>query len=399
LQYTLFHCFVVFGFIIAVFCAVFVLAMDSVLFPVRNKQRMPKSLILFTLLSSSVLAQQFMPGSNLVLMTLPPGARGLALAGASTAANIDASAIYYNPAGLTSIETSSLNIDGLAFPWPKAEFFGNIKTPFFNLSGAYNIPDAGALGVSYAYHKFEAKDAFGGNFSSSEYLVTLGFARQLSESFSGGVAAKFGRVSMRMEAGYLSDIDASAGLFALDLGLLFHDATCQPILGTSMSSSGLNLGLTLKEIGPKYSFFDGQDEAIPTNMRLGLSYDWLAVESVSSTVTVDLVKYLNDGNVPDKTYSWFSAFINGWTDQSFADELRHVSYSAGLEIRYRNVVSFRFGRGRDFTPAINTWSVGIGGRYSGFGLDAVYITKKYLYVGALRDDTSNGVRFTLSYER
>jgi hypothetical protein len=365
----------------------------------RSKQRMPKTLILCAFLSSSVLAQQFMPGSNLVLMSLPPGARGLALAGASTAASIDASAIYYNPAGLTSTKTLSFSADGIAFPFPMAEFFRNVNTPFYNLSGAYNIPEAGVLAVSYAYHRFETEEAFGGNFTKSEYLVSAAFSRQLSERFSGGAAAKLGRLSMGTAGSGLFDFTASAGLFALDLGFLFRDATCQPILGTSMKSTGLSLGLALKEIGPKYSFFDGQDEAIPTNMRFGLSYDWLAVENVSSMVTVDLVKYLNDGYVPDKTYSWFSPLINGWTDQSFADEMRHISYSAGLEIGYRDVVFFRLGRGRDFTPAINTWAVGIGGKYLGLGLDAVYISKKYLYAGALRDNTSDGVRFTLSYQR
>jgi len=360
---------------------------------------MRKSILLFILFASSLHAQQIMPGSNLVLMTLPPSARGLGLAGASTAASTDASAIYYNPAFLTSIKTLSVNADGLAFPWPEGQFFGNVKTPFYGVSGAYSIPDVGVLGVSYAYHKFETEDILGGDFTRSEYLVTTAFARRLSEDFSGGVAAKLGRISMKMAGRYLSDIDVSAGLFALDLGFLFQSPDCSPLFGTSVPLRGLNLGLALKEIGPKYSFFDGQDEAIPTNTRLGLSYDWLALENVSSTVAVGLVKYLNDANGSEKTYSWFSALIEGWTDQSFADELRRISYSTGLEVGYRDMVFFRLGRSRDFTPAINTWSVGIGARYWGFGLDAVYISKKYLYAGALRDDTSSGVRFTLSYQR
>ncbi len=340
-----------------------------------------------------------MPASNLVLMTLPPGARGLGLAGASTAVSIDASAIYYNPAGLASLKSTSLTADGLAFPWPDAEFFGNIKRPFYSFSGAYSIPDVGALGVSYAYHKLDTDDIFGDKFIKSEYLVTGAFARQLSQNIAGGVALKFGRISMKTEGRYLSDIDVSAQLFALDLGFLLRSRACQPIFGTSADSHGLNLGLTVKEIGPKYSFFNGQDEAIPTNMRVGISYDWLALESLSSIIALDLVKYLNDANGLDKTYSWFSPLINGWTDQSFADELRHISYLMGLQVGYEDMIYFRLGRGRDFTPAINTWTAGIGAKYSGFGVDVVYITKEYLYAGALKDNSSNRVRFTLSYER
>jgi hypothetical protein len=372
----------------------------------------PKPIIISVLafvFTSMTNAQQFMPSSNLVLMTLPPGAREMGLAGASTAGAGNAFSIYYNPAGLTSIKTFSAGADGIDFPWPNGLFYGNVSSPFYSFYSAYNISGLFTAGVSFTRSKYSGQYFYGPNVSNREYLAGFAVARDFSELFSAGIGVKFGRNSIDVVSYDYSperSYSYSATLFSLDLGLLLRQIVSDPLFGTPSNGSGLNLGLVFKDIGPTYEYFSGQGEPLPSNMRIGVSYGWLNDGDFSSTFVLDLVKYLNDQGLLShdgvrNTYAWFNAIFKGWTDQSPGDELRHISYLTGLEVSYKKMIFFRVGRGRDFTPYISTWSVGIGGRYLGIGADVAFVSKKYIYLDprAYKDTSDSGLRFTASYER
>jgi len=371
----------------------------------------PKPLIISLLafiITSTTTAQQFVPfSSNLQLPTLPPGAREMGLGGVGTAGTGNSFSVYYNPADL-SLRNFSVGVDGINFPWLRTLPYAKVSYQFYGVYGAYKIPNLFALGAFFAQHSFSITYNSIPDYSNPEYLAGIALARDFSSVLSGGITIKFGKNTIKYAAPPYrpeATLERSASLFALDVGLLFRQVTPAPLLGSLSNSTGLNVGAVFKEIGPKYTYFSGtgQDNPLPSNMRFGVSYGWLNQDDLSSTLVLDFVKYLNDQTFrgPDKTYAWFNAIFRGWTDQSLSDELRHISYLTGVEVGYREVVFLRLGRGRDFTPAINTWSVGIGGKYFGLGADVAFVSKKYIYLDprAYNDTSDSGLRFTLSYQR
>jgi hypothetical protein len=342
-------------------------------------------------------AQQYMPTSNLVLPSLPPGARGIALAGAGGTASADAFAVYYNPANLLTEESFSVAGDGVSFPAPKSDITA-WSYSFYGAYGSYALPQV-TFGASLAVRKADLGNFLGNDFSETEFLATVAVARKFSQSLHAGIALKIGNASIEIPSPESDGriLSCSAGLFAIDFGLLLHQILRDPVIGSSSATSGLHVGIVFKEIGPTYEYFPGQGDPLPSNMRLGISYGWLNAGDVSATVLLDLVKYLNDRD----RYTWFNAIFSGLTDQSISDELRHLSYLAGLEVGYGEMLFVRVGWGRDFTPAINTWTAGIGARDRGVGVDLAYVSKMYLYAaqGFLVKDTNDGLRFTLSYAK
>jgi hypothetical protein len=190
-------------------------------------------------------AQQFMPWSNLVLMTLPPGAREMGLAGASTAGAGNAFSIYYNPAGLTSIKTFSAGADGIDFPWPNGLFYGNVSSPFYSFYSAYNISGLFTAGASFTRSKYSGQYLYGPNLSNREYLSGFAVARDFSELFSAGIGIKFGRNSIdvvRYDYPPQPSYSYSATLFSLDFGLLLRQIVSDPLFGTPSNGRMGSLG-------------------------------------------------------------------------------------------------------------------------------------------------------------
>jgi len=200
-----------------------------------------KRLILFLyMLASSAAADE-----GAAFLKIGVGAQAAATGGAQTALVRDASAVYWNPAGLAARR-------GGEFAAHHAELFSDTRYDFMALSRATRI---GTLGFGLGYLSqgaIEGRDenrAPTGNFKASDMVAGVALGRSLTPGLRIGAGVKF--IQSRIA-------DAQAQTVAADLGVVL-----QP------RSSGFSLGLAVLNVGPGMRFLE-QRSSLPLTFAAGV---------------------------------------------------------------------------------------------------------------------------------
>jgi hypothetical protein len=173
------------------------------------------------------------------------GARAAGMGGAYTAVSEDAVAAYWNPSGLTSLESGQVALGH--FSW-----FQDITVEQASL--AFPLTDAAAAAVSISYVNYgtiEGYDAGGaatGELSAYDWVGGLSLAYRLGDRFSIGLTGKY--VNQRLA-------DVSAAAFAADFGLRYR------IGAFALATSVRNVGSQMK--------FDQVAEDLPASLHLGIA--------------------------------------------------------------------------------------------------------------------------------
>lgn len=192
------------------------------------------------------------------------GTSGNAMGDAFTSIANDASALYWNPAGLSNIKGGEVMF---AYqPW-----IANINTTFS--TAAFNIGNMGTVaigivGVDYGdmdVTTMEMQSGTGETFSASDIAVSLAFSRRLATWFSFGAAAKF--VSSTIW-------HSSASAIAMDMGVLINTGFFSP---TDNVEDGLNIGMSVSNYGTRMKY-DGMDLLQPIDPTPNQSGDYKDVE-------------------------------------------------------------------------------------------------------------------------
>lgn len=249
------------------------------------------SFVLFLFLTLTISAQ-----STYEFLKLDTSPRAAALAGSFVANNDDPNVIFYNPAGIYSLENKPASFSYVSH-------FLDINSA--SLSYSQEVADLGrfAAGIQYInFGNFTEADQFGnktGEFGAGDMAFLIGYANQLDENFNYGANIKFIYSSIASQS--------STGI-AVDLGLqyLFPDD------GWTIGFSALNLGSQLS------SYFD-KTETLPVDVRIGFT------------------KKL--AYVPFKFYGSFNR-INEKQDKILD---RFSQFTFGGEFRFSKAVQFRFG--------------------------------------------------------
>jgi hypothetical protein len=280
------------------------------------------------------------------------GARALGMGGAFVSIADDASAAYWNPAGLVQLQSRE------AMGMHASQFGGvvghDVLTFAAPLGKDSRRPSAlgitlirlGVDDIKVTKNALIGEDANGNpiladslveNKSAYDLAVLLSYARSLGDRWSGGVNVKLIRQSLVGEG-------ASFGMGA-DVGLRF-----QP-------SPGFALGLRLADITTTRLYWDtGRREAVAPSIALG-AHTRRAIPGLAGTLILGMTTAYSFEGATEKPD--FLAFTVGDVP---------VTFSPGAEYWYNNTVALRVG------SDAGNFTAGAGIRYKQVGADYAYLS-------------------------
>ncbi|KAB2909388.1 MAG: type IX secretion system outer membrane channel protein PorV [Ignavibacteriales bacterium] len=337
-------------------------------------------------------------------LLIAPDSRGGGMGESGVGLSDNSSAVFWNPAGIAFLS-------GQEFSFTHSNWLPKFKLDLFYDYATYrNYIDEldGSVTASVTYMNYgefvrtgpDSPDPLG-TFRSFDMAATVGYATKLSTDWGLGV-------NLRLIHSRLSDMPTgqeqgtgTATSVSFDLGFMWRPSSLViPFTDYDMGNK-FSVGLNLSNLGPKISYIDrAQADPIPTQLRLGLAYRFLADEYNSLTYTLDFTKLLVR-RYPDGTSDdFYEAIFTAWTDKSFSDELADIVTSMGLEYWYGKPGDFLFAlRGGFFYEDPNYGNrkfitLGAGIRYDIYGFDFSYISTSVFKDGE-NHPLSDTLRFTI----
>ena len=231
-------------------------------------------------------------------LSIPIGARATAMGSAFTASVNDATSIYWNPAGLGSMEKATFAAEqaswlaGIDFNYVAVVVPTRIGTIGLGVT-AMRTPDMEVTTIT-------DQNGTGEMFDAASYAFALSFGRTLTDKFSIGGTAKL--ISERIW-------NSNASGLALDVGTVFVTPFRGIRLGASISNFGtkMQIGgddlLVLVDIDPNNRGNNQSNRAelrtdqfdLPLTMRIGLAGEVFQTENSRLTLAVDALSPNNSG--------------------------------------------------------------------------------------------------------
>lgn len=288
------------------------------------------------------------------------GARASAMGESNVAAVNDASAIFWNPAGLAHVPENEVLLVRTGWIAGMTYDFAGVVIPMASL-GTFGLFYSGLTMDDMEVRTEYAPQGTGELFNAASVALGLSYARKMTERFAFGLNAKYIREQIWHES-------ASTG--AIDVGITYLTSIRNLRLGMAISNYGGKMQMGGKEllrfidIDPN---LDGNNENvisslntekydIPLSFRIGLAWD--PIKTDFSRVTMVM-----DGVTPND----YSEYLN-----------------VGMEYGFREMVFLRGGfRGIGINDSEGGFTAGGGIKYalpSGFGLSIDYA---YLDFGRL----------------
>ncbi len=183
-------------------------------------------------------------------LNIPVGARATGMGGAFVAVSDDATACYWNPAGLATLEGSTASfVHNTWIVDTNCEFA--CFTARLNPSTAIGVSTTGLIYGSMA-RQSEPDESGSGSFTANDVAISLSVARKMMPSLALG-----GTVKAVLRA--IED-ERSRGL-CFDLGLLWR----------RQDDPGISAGVTIRNVGPGMSLVDAK-APLPVTASIGLSW-------------------------------------------------------------------------------------------------------------------------------
>lgn len=314
-----------------------------------------------------------------IFLLIEPGAKQAGMGEAYTAVSDDASAGYYNPAGLAFQGTEKKNMQFMHTNWlPKladdmyyeylgfsqhAEGWGNFA---FNLV-YFNMGEQAMTNST--------SSEIIGKFTSFELMASGSYGATMTENLSLGLTLK-AIYSKLSDAGQEAEKGKGIGTsFALDFGAMYKT----PV-------KGLTLAAAVHNIGPKISYIDvSQADPLPLNFVLGFAYTPVESEFNRLRFVADIYKPLVMRNA-----SPVEALLRGWYDEDSKEEFEQIDFKLGTEYVYNNFMALRAGYTYDKDGELESPTFGVGILYEKLNVDIAYYAAK-------NNPMQDSMRFSFGY--
>ncbi len=321
------------------------------------RNRIAIALLLVVLMSVSAAATSIGGAQSLLIH---PGGRPAGMGDAFVSIADDASACWWNPAGLAFLEQThnvSLMHSQLMPDW---------EDVYYEYAAyAMKIEGLGTVGGSLSYVTYgeqQAMDADGVPgiiFGSYEIIPSLAYGAAIGENVGVGLNLKFIYVNLAPAAATVDRVEGAGVTFAADLGALWK-----------LMDGRWNVGGTLQHVGPRIAYIDEeQGDPLPRNLKVGTSYKLLNDEMNELTVSVDYNKSLI-------------------IVEEIADQAVGVIVNVGAEYRYYDLFALRGGYVYDKDGSVTDFSFGMGLKFGNFEFDFAQVPQY--------EDLSRPFRFSLT---
>ena len=362
------------------------------------------TLFVSALLSLSAIAQVI---NNPIVTAVPslsiaPDARGGGMGDVGAATDPDVNSQYWNPSKYAFME-SETGISLSYTPWLR-KLVGDIDLAY--LSGFYKFDQRQAVSLSLRYFSlgditlFNEGGQYQGDAHPNEFAIDGAYSRKLSDKLSASVALRFiysdlgnGSQNVQMYPGTS---------FAADISSYYRTPlSIEGVEGT------LGLGINISNIGSKISYDSNETSSfIPTNLRLGASYDYPIDNYNKISVSADINKLLvptpklnptaqdiTDYNNMQTLSGIFNSF--SYAPGGLAEKMDEIMWSIGAEYAYNNQFFVRGGYFNEsqFKGNRKYFTAGAGFKLNVFQLDAAYVIST-----SQTNPLDQTLRFSLSFD-
>jgi hypothetical protein len=191
------------------------------------------------------------------------GARAMGMGGTYAAVANDASALYWNPAGLAWIPDVQIEATHNAWLLGSSHEFVGVVVPVPSMHST--------LGLSFVTLGFgdqpvrtvDRPEGTGESYDARDMAIGLSYAYALTDRFAFGVTAKFITQRIWFESG---------SAFGIDLGIFYST----PVKGLRLGISMSNFGTSLKMSGNNLASTTSPDKTVQTFDRAPVSYETTA---------------------------------------------------------------------------------------------------------------------------
>lgn len=354
------------------------------------------------LCATSALAQVNNPIVTAVpSLSIAPDARAGGMGDIGAATSPDVNSQFWNPAKYVFLE-SDAGVSISYTPWLR-KLVSDIDLAY--VAGYWKLDKQQAFSASLRYFSLGSIDIVDiqGTFMQSahpnELAVDLGYSRLLSDKFSVAVALRYIRSDLNNGINLVGGTEMVPGsAVAGDVAAFYKTPIALPSVDAT-----LNLGLNISNIGSKISYDKNtSSNFIPTNMRLGGSFEYPVDNFNKISVSADLNKLLvpTNNSMSAKEYSDLSPLTGifksfGDAPGGFKEELREVMWSLGAEYAYNNQFFVRGGYFNESQYKGNRkyFTAGAGFKLNIFQLDAAYVMST-----AQSNPLDQTLRFSLSFD-
>ncbi len=362
-----------------------------------------KSLASLLMLSISFLATA--QDNNVISTAVPslsitPDSRAGGMGDVGAATTPDVNSQFWNPSKYVFME-SQTGVSVSYTPWLR-KLVDDIDLLY--LAGYWKLDSRQAFSASLRYFSLgtiSLMDEFGiqtTSVSPNEFAFDAAYSRMLSDKLSASVGLRY----ISSDLGVQSEDMQRGATVAADVSAYYKTP-----ISLSTGDGQLAFGLNASNIGGKISFDKGTTSAfIPTNLRLGTSFDYPIDAynriSFSGDANKLMVPTPNSAKIAaDPSYynkmSSITGVFGSFSDASggYKEELREISYSVGAEYAYNKQFFIRGGYFDEDTYKGNRKFFTAG---AGFKLTLMQIDAAYTIATTPSSPLDGTLRISLSFD-